>query len=136
VITIRIPGEPVAQGRPRFGKGRVYDPAKSLNWKAAAQLHLLCAHGRKPFPRSTPLALHVQAVFSCPKSDYRKREPREIRWHTKMIDADNVLKAVMDAGTAILWEDDGQIVMVTLEKYVGAQGEAPYVELVVEELEE
>src|SRR5258708_8233313 len=42
-LVVRIPGEPVAQGRPRAFtrpgmKGvRMYDPPKSRNWKATAQ---------------------------------------------------------------------------------------------------
>lgn len=39
---ITIPGEPCAQGRPRFsvinGHARAYDPAKSRNYKAYVKL--------------------------------------------------------------------------------------------------
>lgn len=134
-ITVRIPGEPCAQGRPRFavrgGHARAYDPAKSRSWKAvAADTFVECAPnpGQVNFPTG-PLAVRIEAVFSCPKGDWRKKgEPTPRRRHAKRGDPDNIAKAVMDAATmAGLWTDDAQVARLVVEKWIGAQGEAPHV---------
>ena len=131
-MRIVIPGDPVAQGRPRFyraGKGvRAVDPEKSRNWKAEAQWHMQKAcdeAGFDPVPAKVPVELTVVVKFRCPTSDYRKRNPRETRWHTKRPDLDNVIKAVKDAGTGILWIDDSQVVVIHASKVIADQGAPP-----------
>ena len=136
-LTITIPGEPVAQGRPRAfrtkaGHLRTYDPTKSRNWKAEARAVMVAA---KPDPAAIlfpdgPCTVDVLAVFTCPKSAYRKHPvPRQP--HAKRPDADNVTKAVLDAGKGVLWRDDTQVARLVVEKWVGAQGEAPFVRVEV-----
>jgi len=141
-MRITIPGDPVAQGRPRFyrtGAGvRAVDPAKSRNWKAEARWHMqnACQEvGARPIPAKVPIELGIKVVFRCPVSDYRKREPREWRWHTKKPDLDNVIKAVKDAGTGVLWFDDSQVVEIHASKIIAAQGEPPMVVIDVVEME-
>jgi Holliday junction resolvase RusA-like endonuclease len=141
-LVIRIPGEPVGQGRGRAfykpGLGvRVYDPAKSRNWKATAQQHYIDAIARAgirtPAFAEGALELEVLAVFTCARSHWRKI-PVPRRPKTSKPDGSNVLKAVEDAGNGVLWLDDQQIAVATVRRVVGAQGEAPYVEVVVREL--
>lgn len=141
-LVIRIPGEPFAQPRARAaiiaGRAVIYDPKKAKAWKATA-MHFMMnakfeAHGQ--LGHLGPVALSVLAVFTCPKSDERKRDPRPRRWHTKKPDGDNVLKAVKDAAKGILWMDDSQVARAAVTKIIGAQGEAPFVELTVELLDE
>jgi len=147
-LVVRIPGEPVAQGRPRAfyrpGLGvRVYDPAKSRNWKATAQQHMAEALVRDrlaslthPFIPEAAVELHVLAVFTCPRSHWRKRDPLPRRPKVSKPDAENVAKAVQDAASGVLFTDDAQVYRLTVEKFVGAQGESPYVEVTVRELPE
>ena len=144
MIQIVIPGEPCAQGRARafafkdrMGNARVrmYDPQKSRNWKATAQAHMgLALDGAQPL--RGPVRLHVTAVFTCPKSDWRKASPQGRRWHAKKPDADNVLKAVKDAAKGVLWLDDSQVAVAMVKKLIGAQGEAPSVLLAISPLHE
>lgn len=143
-ITIRIPGDPVVQGRGRivWPKGRTHpaimDPAKSRNWKATAHQHYLDALtkcGLRPPAFVGAVSLYVLALFPLPTSEHRKRGGVPRRPHTKARgDASNVLKAVEDAGNGVLWLDDCQVARVTIEKWVAAQGEAPYVEVTVSSL--
>lgn len=131
-MTITIPGEPVAQGRGRavrFGAGiRVVDPQKSRSWKGIARVFMQQAVSRERAALLTgPVRVRIVAVFSCPKTDFRKREPRERRLHAKRPDAENVAKAVLDAATGCVWQDDAQVCDLRVEKWIGAQGEAPCV---------
>lgn len=139
-VTITIPGEPCAQGRPKFAKigghVRAYDPKKSRDWKAYA---VACVEGALMARGTTgiafaggPLKVYVSAVFTCPRGDHRKA-PVARRLHPKRPDAENVAKAVLDAATtAGLWQDDSQVSVLVVTKWIGAQGEAPFVRLEVE----
>lgn len=82
------------------------------------------------FPEGA-LELRVVAVFRCPKSDERKRSLTPRRMKATRPDAENVAKAVQDAGTGILWTDDAQVARLVVEKVYGARGEVPRVELTV-----
>lgn len=139
-ITITIPGEPVAQGRPRGfyrpGMGvRMYDPGKSRSWKGAAQVHyreaIEKAAAAAPIFQAGPVELHVLAVFTCPRSKHRKRDPLPRTPKSTKPDSENIAKAVMDAANGLLFLDDSQVARLTVVKVVGAQGEAPRVEVTV-----
>lgn len=136
-VVVVIPGEPVAQGRPRFVRsvGRAFDPPKSREWKAfaAALMRDACP---QPFPPDVPLHLEVTAVWRCPSSDARKREPRPLRWRSKRPDVDNILKAVADSGNGVLWVDDAQIAKATVRKVTAEQGAPGHVRVAVSVLEE
>ena len=141
-LRITLPGEPHAQGRPRAFKTpggfiRLYDPASSRNWKATAQEHFITAmrEAGEAGPLLGPVEVTIRAVFTCPKTDYRKNNPRGQRPHAKRPDAENVAKAVLDAGTGVLYADDAQVCELKIEKVIGAQGEAPRVEVTVWSLE-
>ena len=137
-LTFTIPGEPCSQGRPRAfryrakdGQQRVgmYDPQKSRSWKGVAQVHMqqaMDAAGQTAplYLSHSPVDVLVVAVFTCPRGDYRKG-PVPRRPHAKRGDAENIAKAVMDAATGILWVDDAQVARLVVEKWIGAQGEAP-----------
>ncbi len=135
-LMVTIPGEPCSQGRPRFamrGKHAVaYDPPKSRAWKSYAVDALRAAGiaGAVMFPAGA-VEVRVLAVFSCPKGAFR-RVPVPRRRHAQRPDAENVAKAVLDAATtAGVWSDDSQVARLVIEKHVGAQGEAPFVEIEV-----
>lgn len=142
-VFVVIPGTPVAQGRPRVsvhgGRPIVRDPRKSRDWKATAQSHMLeqlgyaSALDGPAFP-SGPLELHILARWPCPQSDHRKREPTPARWRDKRPDADNVGKAVKDAGSGVLWGDDSQVARLVVETITAAQGKPPAVVVKVRRL--
>jgi Holliday junction resolvase RusA-like endonuclease len=143
VITVRIPGPPFSQPRPKArafaGHAQIYEPKEAKVWKGAAQVHMLEALrvaglSAPAFPPDMALEVVVTAVFACPKGDYRRRDPIGRRPYMGLKDWDNVGKAVCDAGNGVLYVDDRYIARGTVECWVGAQDEAPYVELVVRAL--
>lgn len=142
-ITIRLDGEPVAQLRPkaaaRRGKdgtvrARVYEPGKSATYKRACATQARSAFSGEPL--TGPLAVELDLFFRCPVSDRRVRQPRRRRWHAKKPDADNVCKAVVDALTGIVWQDDAQICHLTIRKWIAAQDESPFALVVVSDVAE
>lgn len=141
-LHVVIPGPPCAQGRARFrhvktNDGRefttTYDPAKSRSWKGTAQVHMQAALSAAVtrYPFDGPLFARIIAVFPCP-AGAKKSEAAARRWHAKAnADADNIAKAVMDAGNSLLWNDDRVVSRLLVEKVIGARDEAPRVELFV-----
>lgn len=93
VCALNIQLEPVAKGRPRFGQGRVFTPSKTVAYEAAIKNEL-----RKAINFSLPDATSCfgfRAIF------YRANRQR--------IDCDNLLKAIQDAATGVIWRDDSQV---------------------------
>lgn len=141
-----IPGEPMAQARPRFariGKGvRAFDPKKSRDGKAAIAAAMADAvdnheeHGRAyPVARCIPfmddcVRVIIVAAWACPKGDHRKVRKLPVRWRPKKPDADNIAKLVLDAGNGIWWSDDNQVVKLEVSKLTLLQGTAPYTEII------
>tara|TARA_B100001250_G_scaffold167270_1_gene144015 strand:+ start:295 stop:753 length:459 start_codon:yes stop_codon:yes gene_type:complete len=141
-VMFTIPGEPVAQGRPRFsthgGFARAYDPKKSKDGKSVVRL---CARDAIDSagltePLSGPLVMKVQFGIPLPKSAYRKRKPVGRSWRTKKPDLDNLLKLVKDACSGIIYLDDNQVSRISAEKITCGQGEAPYTKVLFRELED
>ena len=122
-IIIRLPGPPRGKGRPRFGRKRAYadmgtvDYELALAWQARAVW--------KGAPITGPLAVRVVANMPIPKS-WSKSKQFDARTgqlaHTTKPDADNILK-MLDALNGIVWIDDAQITMASVEKRYSAQPE-------------
>lgn len=93
IVSLVVPGDPIAHQRPRFGRGgSVYTPDASRTFKHKLMLLIRQATSL----RDAPGTFGVQARF------YRSNRQR--------IDGDNLLKSVLDAGTqAGIWRDDSQV---------------------------
>ena len=118
MINLTIPGEPVAQGRPRVTRFGTYDPEKSKDYKAFVKY---CALEVKPAqPLEHPLAVQVNAFFPVPKSKSKRWQTAALLGEerpTKKPDADNIAKIVCDALNGIMWRDDSQIVSLVVHKW-------------------
>lgn len=86
---------------------------------------------QSPIFPSGPLEVVLTAVFACHLGRKRKGSPAERRWKATRPDIENIAKAALDAGTGVLWHDDGQVVVLTIYKLEGAQDEKPFVRLAV-----
>lgn len=124
-LRIFIPGEPCAQGRPRFstagGFVRAYDPAKSRNYKAYVKA--VCAAEAKKqgwlFNTDLPLEVEIIAGLSIPSSKskkFKQAAAEGVEKPTKKPDVDNIAKTVTDALSGVIYKDDKQIVNLTVAK--------------------
>ncbi|WP_026678196.1 RusA family crossover junction endodeoxyribonuclease [Fictibacillus gelatini] len=137
MIKFTVYGEPVSQGRPRAstiqGRVRMYDPAKSREYKKYVKL--VASQNAPAKLLEGPLVLNVKVYKPTLKSFSKKKkaaaERGEIRPTTKP-DADNFVKAIKDACNQILWKDDSQIVDLHVSKFYS---EKPRIEIMVEPLE-
>lgn len=139
MIPFLIPGEPVALARPRAmafrGHARVYEPAKSpsAQWKGRAAWTLSEAMAGRP-PLAGPVVLTVIFTFSLPKSRWKKKAPVPEQHHIKRPDLDNLVKNLLDAANGVVLVDDSQVARINATKVIGAQGLAPSVTGIFEEL--
>lgn len=118
-----IPGNPIAQGRPKFArKGNfviAYDPDKSRSWKAYVAWHVKKQlAGCLKAPLEGPLILAVTFSFLRPKSLSKK-----VRYHIKKPDCKNLLAGVEDAMEGIVYRNDSQIYSILVTKNYGLEAE-------------
>lgn len=138
-INFVVPGEPTAQGRPRFstagGFVKAYDPEKSRNYKTFVKCLAKEAAEKQGWEfTEKPLFVRIIAVLSIPASKSKKFKQRVndgLEFPTKKPDVDNIFKTVTDAMSGILYKDDKQIVFANIAK---TYGEQPRVEVHLEEL--
>jgi Holliday junction resolvase RusA-like endonuclease len=123
-VKIFIPGEPVAQPRPkvstRGGFARAYVDAKHPihEYKLAIKLTYTAAGGEV---LEGPVSIRIVCWFDRPKGHSKKRRQQPEPKTTKP-DLDNVGKAILDALNKIAYNDDGQVYRLTVEKwYVGPE---------------
>ena len=125
-IRIVVPGEPVAQGRPRFAKRggfvTTYDPKKSRDYKQRIQDELTPLLWRNPpfTPIEGPVYLSLVVYRSVPKSWSRKKRVDalgDVILPTSRPDLDNYVKGVLDALNGLVMKDDSQITTLTARKY-------------------
>lgn len=99
--------EPLPQPRPRFSRGRVYEPAKISAYKKSIRAAAISAMHDAP-PISDAVICNIRL--------FRKFN----RTSRRFGDIDNLAKAILDACNGVVWTDDAQIVSLTTEKFQSA----------------
>jgi Holliday junction resolvase RusA-like endonuclease len=121
LLTVHIPGEPVAKGRPRLTKGgTAYTPNRTRKGEAWVKACMIQQAGQPML--EGPLDIDVLVTLEIPISWPRKKREAAavgILRPTKRPDLDNYCKLICDAGNGLLWRDDSQICGATLVKYYG-----------------
>jgi Holliday junction resolvase RusA-like endonuclease len=133
-IMFTIYGEPVPKGRPRFstrGKFPVaYTPEKTKNYESDVGMMAKAAMGSSK-PLEGALEAFIYVTFPVPASYSKKRTEAclsDSEKHTKKPDLDNVVKAVLDGMSDIVFLSDSQITSIHATK---VYGEVAKVEVVV-----
>lgn len=131
-IKFIVPGEPKAQGRPRFARMgnfvRAYDPKVSGDFKSRIAFF---AKESGVISTDEAVTLQIDVYVKRPKARCRKSDSTIRLPCSKRPDVDNYAKAVMDALTGIAWKDDGQIQELTVRKYYHEIGLSPRTEISV-----
>jgi Holliday junction resolvase RusA-like endonuclease len=134
MATYIVHHEPVGQPRHRIstrgGFAKMYLPGRHPVHAFKKAIRLAVG---KPVKIKGPIEVHVEAWFSRPKSRVWKTKPMPAEWHTKKPDADNVLKAVLDALNGVAWVDDAQIVYASVTKYTCGGKSKSHVCVTIEE---
>jgi Holliday junction resolvase RusA-like endonuclease len=120
-IIIIIGGEPVAKGRPRATRrGFVYTPAATRKYEAHGRLAAQLAMDGRP-PITVPVSTKIVIDLPVPTSWSSKRRNAALRGDicpTSRPDADNYIKAALDAINEIVVTDDSLVVeLVATKRY-------------------
>lgn len=118
-MKIILPIAPAPKERPRFANGHAYTPNRTKWYEEAVQLTLQAAKIR---PVTGAVNMTVTFYLAIPKSwqNAKKQLAKEgkLRPTTKP-DIDNLTKAIMDGCNGFLYNDDKQVVDLTLHKFYG-----------------
>lgn len=130
--TFTVPGEPKAQGRPRFARRdnfvMAYDPKVSGDFKSRVAWF---AKESGLILTLEPVMVEIDVYIKRPKSRCRKSDsPMKIPC-SKRPDWDNFGKSVSDALTGIAWADDGQICDGRVRKFYHEIGGNPRTEITI-----
>ena len=102
-LIVDIPGPCVSWHRTATGKdGRRRTPVKQRDYQAFVRVRAALARAHHPNPPSRTERVNVR-VYVC-AADLRHR------------DLDNAAKTVMDACNGVLWEDDAQVDVLSVER--------------------
>jgi Holliday junction resolvase RusA-like endonuclease len=115
LLTLTIPGVPVAKGRPKVTtRGRfprVYTPEKTRRYEDLIRCEAAAVMQDRP-PLDEAVTVCVTAYVAIPKSFSRKRRQDAldgILKPTTRPDVDNYLKAALDGCNAIVFRDDSLV---------------------------
>lgn len=117
MISFEVPGIPVAQGNHRIGaSGHLYDSAKGLDqWrKDVAQVARITWRSRAPL--QTAVSLVIAFKIKASNKELALIERGIIPPATKYPDTSKLVRAVEDALSEIIYEDDSQVVHVEASK--------------------
>jgi len=122
-LTFSVPGEPVAQPRPRVstrgGFARAYVPATHpVHAYRQAIAEAAVAAGLSE--TGEPLTVVIDAVFQRPKSHMRKSGVKADAPQLPRPDVDNIAKAVLDALQDVMG-DDTNVARLVVEKSYGQE---------------
>lgn len=126
-ITIRVPGDPVAKGRPRAtaigGHARMYTPASTRAYEQRVAAAAREAMAKAP-PMDGAMSVSIEITVQIPVSWTKAKRADALAglvMPTGRPDLDNLVKALTDACNGIVWRDDAQIVRLMAEKRYGEQ---------------
>lgn len=114
-----VPGEPQGKGRPRFGNGRTYTPAKTIEYER--RIARKAAEAMRHFPHdltTLPVRVRIDVYKGVAKSWTKAKRARALDGQEVpgKPDLDNVAKAVLDALNAVVYADDVQVVRLLVTK--------------------
>lgn len=100
LLTLDIPGDPVAKGRPRVYRGHGITPPRTVSAENRVYAAFIAKYPDAK-PIDGPIDVHVGFWLS------RRGKP----------DIDNMIKLVLDALNRVAWGDDSQITGIIAAKY-------------------
>lgn len=73
-------------------------------------------------------------VINRPQQFMKKKSPEGRMYHNRTPDGDNFAKSTLDAMTGILYDDDSQVAVMTINKMYAAKHELPSVTVQLQQL--
>ena len=124
-VHINIPGRAIGKARPKFSRQgnfvKTYTPEKTVNYENFVKMCWMNSGAEKL--KGNIIAVIV-ARFLIPQS-YSKKKRRELneKYCPKKPDCDNIAKSILDALNGIAYDDDSQIIDLSVTKLYSAEEE-------------
>ena len=109
-VEFDVPGKVVGSARPRVTKRGTYIPKATRDYRKSVLAAFLGAGGRR---LEGPLSVRITVRRALPKSRPKKVESEP---DTFKPDVDNIAKNVLDALNGHAWDDDSQVVELSVRK--------------------
>ena len=135
MFSVFIPGDPAPQGSKRHvGGGVLVESSKKLApWRSDVRSACLDETGKPKAVFDGPVVAQLDFVMKRPASTPKSRTPPAV----KLPDIDKLSRAILDAvGSAGIWRDDSQVVMLTAAKRLARLDETPGCRIVIDEYQE
>jgi Holliday junction resolvase RusA-like endonuclease len=124
MISITIPGKPIAKARPRFARRGKFVTTYSAQETEEGKFYMLAREQIKE-RLSGPITVLISLYFKRPRSHYGTGKNAGILkdsapvWHIQKPDVDNAAKFILDVLNGLAWDDDKQIVGLNVFKVWG-----------------
>jgi len=117
-VQLTIPGTPVGKGRPRVTRRGVFTPEKTQRFEQVVRAAWRRS-GAAMAPKDAVVFCSILAFFAPPKSASKRTRDKLLRmgYHCKRPDADNIVKAVLDALNGLAYPDDSAVQILDARKY-------------------
>lgn len=118
-VIFSVPGEPVGKGRPRVTRaGHAYTPARTARYESTVALFASQGMaGRKPLEGGLEASIRVS--LGIPRSWAKGKRALAADGRLPCVrkpDLDNVVKAILDGMSGIVYQDDTQVVRLTCDR--------------------
>jgi len=123
-FALQISGKPVAwMRRVPIGRGKAFSPKRMVDYKTRIQVEF-AQHYRNCKPLEGPVEVAILIDWPIPKSFSKKKRGDALKYElrpTTKPDIDNIAKIVCDALNTIAYQDDAQIVYLSVSKRYSEQ---------------
>lgn len=115
-----VPGKITGKGRPRVNTTTAiaYTPTKTKEYEELVKQYFIIKN-RCAKPLEGRLAVTIKAYFGIPKNTSKKQKEEmlnNIISPVKKPDIDNIAKIILDALNRLAFNDDNQIIKLSIEK--------------------
>lgn len=135
-ITFWVEGRPAAAARPRVTRNGTFTPLATRLWKTAVTTACWSATPAPGRPKkfTGPVRAMLRFYFAPARSQTKAERKLLLgRPRTSKPDADNLAKAVLDALNGLVYDDDAQVVDLSVTKcYEETEGVRVYIEEIEE----
>jgi Holliday junction resolvase RusA-like endonuclease len=118
IFEMSVDIKPIPASRPRVTKFGTYNAKPYLDYKKALQTLIKLHKTKKIGESDKPIFLKAFFTFEKPKS-WTKIKKANTYYHTLKPDTDNLIKAVKDAMSGIIYKDDSQVAYLDAHKVYG-----------------
>ena len=124
----KIPGKAQAKQRPRMGRsGVVYTPKETLIYENYVKMcYSDYARQFEWLPYENQVKAEIDVLVAVPKSDSKAKKKAKIEGMirpTVKPDCDNLAKSILDSLNGLAYQDDKQVVELSIKKYYAENAE-------------